>query len=326
MSVCKKPVLPFLIAFIAFLVTASPSSLLAQPATQQLTIVDNSGKEHKISAWKFTTGTRRLNWLASEEEKKVAKKPAEVGPEVLEFTEGKLPPLKQRVLTLVPLKHIRSLEYDVKKNTVTLKVAKTADTDVVLQGPTGFVGVNILSIEAEENLGEFGKAEIKFLGGVSRGVKSIVFAAPVPLEPMPQGRPALVETSDKNNKSFTTIDLKPLYQQSTQALYLEPSLSFQKSVRIDVDKIHQLSHVGSGSGLKGGLVYDVKLKGGTQKPLVLIETRPLSKNVSEFLQGLIGRVEVGYKLVPMITIQQVTFDQTTEAAPPMKKQSVPQSR
>jgi hypothetical protein len=288
----------------------------AQPKNSSLTIVDFSGKEHKVPGWKFTSGTRRLHWLATEEEKKAAKSPSQAGPEVLEFSAGKPPIFKQRVLSLVPLKHVRAIEYDHKKATVTLKIAKTADTDLVLQGPTGYVDVNTLAIEAEEELNGSGKAHLKFLGGVSQGVKSIRFPNPVPLDPAPKGRPAAVTTIDKNNKTFTAVDLLPLYLQPDLTTRTEPSLSFQKTVRIELDKLQQLSRVGDGP-VKGGLVFDVKLKSGTQKPLVLMELRPLAEKKSEQLLGLIGRVEAGYKLVPMSTIQQVAFDEA--AAPPAEK-------
>lgn len=308
MKCVRSTPLALVVASILLAVGVPSFSAAVQPAqSDALTVVDFGGKEHKVSGWKLTAGGRRLHWLATEEEKKAAKLPALAGPEALEISEGKPPLFKNRVLTLVPIKHVRSIAYDHKASTVTIKVAKTADTDVVLTGPTGYVGVNQIAIDAEEDLGPLGKAEIKFLGGTAQGIKSVAFPKPVALDALPKGRSAEVTTTDKNNKSFTAINLLPLYQQSNKTQLTEPSLSFQKTVRIEMDKLLELSHVDDGGG-KGNLVFDVKAKGGLQKPLTLIEQRPTEMKQSEELIGMIGRVEVGYKLAPMATLQSVKFD------------------
>ncbi len=284
--------------------------LAAQPKADTLTVTDAAGKEFKITGWKFTSGTVRLNWLASDAEKKDAKDLSTIGPEVLEFTEGKEPPLVVRVLTWVPLKSVRSIEFDAKKEHATVKVAVTADMDVTLEGPMGYQGTNRLSIEAEEDLGELGKAEIKVVGGTAQGVKSITFPGAVPLGPLPKGRPAQVTTTDKNNKSFAAVDLMPLHRvDKEKVLKLEPNLLFQKTVDIAVDKIEQISHSGE-DVVKGGHVFTVKLKSGKQHPLVLKDSTPTSH-----LLGLVGRVEVGYKLIPMPVLEQVTFDAAGSTAP-----------
>src|SRR5437588_80170 len=49
-----------------FFAAAPPAS--GQISKDTLTVVDFSSKEHQITGWKFTTGTRHLNWLATDEE------------------------------------------------------------------------------------------------------------------------------------------------------------------------------------------------------------------------------------------------------------------
>src|SRR5207302_10495079 len=131
-----------------------PAGEQGEPNT--LIVTDANGKEHKLTTWKFTAGTKHVPWLAADGKDKSA------GPEMLEFTEGKGAPLKKRVLTYVPVTSVRSLEYDAKKNTVTLRVAcgPKEENDEVLTGVTGYVSVNLLTIEATADLGELGQAAV----------------------------------------------------------------------------------------------------------------------------------------------------------------------
>src|SRR5262245_51141094 len=72
---------------------------IPEPApAQPITIIDTAGKEQKLKSWKYTSGTRRLTWLADKKEKG-----KNAGPEALEFREDDSTTYAEGVLTLVPL-------------------------------------------------------------------------------------------------------------------------------------------------------------------------------------------------------------------------------
>ena len=263
-----------------------------------LTVIDNNGKEHKLSSWTFTEGTKTLPWLADKQHPK--------GVEVLEFSEGKGVPLKTRVLTWVPLKHIRSLTFDNEKSTVTLRIAKSDVTDLVMEGVTGYVGCNVLAIEAEADFGDFGKAEVKFKGGVPRGIKKIIFPGAVPVSSAKAKLSAKITASDKAKTVHEVTNPIPVYVGDKQALVLDNELRFQKTIKIGLDKLKSLTLVGNGSA-RDGLVFDVALPSGQQKPLVLIQRRINAKKRPEFLLGLIAETQTGYKLFPMQVIAEAQF-------------------
>src|SRR5262245_10052244 len=90
-----------LLALIAHSVySADEAPKPADPGT--LLVIDQAGKEHKLKAWKFSTGTRHLSWLApappredkeKDDNKQKGKEPAKakaaVGPEALEFRDDR---------------------------------------------------------------------------------------------------------------------------------------------------------------------------------------------------------------------------------------------
>ena len=90
----------------------------------------------------------------------------------------------------MPLNRLRSLQYDNTKETVTLTAATgpKADDLTTLTGVTKFQGINKLAIEAEVDKGELGIAEVKFLGGVPKGINALKFPATAKLETHPEGR------------------------------------------------------------------------------------------------------------------------------------------
>ena len=329
MRICKFLLLFPTVAGILLLgeQTALPAGDKDKPAKQGVLIVtDGNGKEHKVKVWKFTAGTKYLSWLAAapkedkEKDKDQEKTPVKgkkggkvgpkantaVGPEALEFSAVLGVPLKKRILTYVLLENIRSLEFDSKKETVTLRIAKSdkMEDDEVLVGVIGYENTNIISIDAEADLGEFGLAEMKFKGGVRGGIKAIRFPAPKPLPAEAKGRFAEVIGVGKTKDSHKVVDLQPLYLQANGLEQVVPTLYFQKTVKLDVTKIAQLAQVGM-----GGSTWDVTLKSGDSQPLGLIE-RPTEAGAkySSQLQGLVGRASVGYQLFPLAAASEVYFD------------------
>ena len=287
-----------------------------------LVVTDNGGKVHKLKTWKFTVGTRHLTWLAPaekeadpkdkpdpKEEKPVQRAPKAriaVGPEALEFREENSTNLVKGILTLVPLDRIRSLEYDTTADTVKLTAATgpKADDTTTLTGLTKFKDINKLAIEAEVDKGELGVAEVKFLGGVPKGINGLKFQTSAKVEATPEGRAAFVTTkADSKGKTEHEVrDLQALYR-TAGGETLSPLLFFKKTIKIDVAKITRLVVTDAGADSAWG----VTMKAGGEESLSLMSTVTLDGKPA-VLEGFVGRVPVGYKLFPTAVIEEVQFD------------------
>lgn len=313
------------------------TSNVAVPANETslqtgVTIVDGSGKEHNLQGSKFVAGIKHLSWLVDAPAELPKEPPPKdkikagggggggkkggavppapsgpaIGPEALEFSEGKVAPLKKRVVSYVPLVNIRRIDFD-NKDGISVRVAtsdKEAD-DVVLYGLTGYAGVNIVAIEAVTDLGELGKGTIRFEKGKGRGLQSIRFPAPKPIEAPPAGRIATIKQVAKNQPSYTVTDLKALYNVGGGLLRASPTLYFKDTIKLDLAKVQKLSGVGASA-----TDYDVTLMSGQQSPLVLID-RPKGADgkTDMLLDGLVGRFAGGYRVFPMSTVGEVAFEE-----------------
>jgi hypothetical protein len=284
-----------------------------------LVIVDGAGKEQKIKAWKFSQGTRHLTWLAptgkAEPEPKAKDKngkaapikprPA-IGPEALEFRDEHSTNFVDGVLTLVPLDRIRSLDYDADKQAVTLKVLASGGGDETLTGTTKFRGINKLTIEAEVDKGDMGVAEIKFLGGVPKGIRSLTFPAPKAPAADKAGRTATLTIADKQKIVQKAQELLPLYRLPDGSERLLPTIMFKKTLKVDIAKVTKLHLV---EGSKGEEVeWVVTTKDGEEQTLTLLKTITLDDKQA-VLEGFLGRVPAGYKLFPPHTISEIQFEE-----------------
>jgi hypothetical protein len=287
-----------------------------------LTVVDANGKEHTFQTWKFTAGTKHLSWLAppgeDEKEKDKDKEPpkgkgkgkkegAQVGPPALEFSEGKGAPLKKRVLSYIPLASIRSIDFDAKKEIVSVRVARSdkEDDDEVLYGRADYQEVNFMAVEATRDLGELGKAIVQFQSGAKEEIKSLRFSAPKPLEAPPAGRVAAIKQASKSQPGYAVTDLQALYLTPGGRWQISPTLYFKDTIKIDLAKIEKMVRIGTSGGN-----FDVSIKGGQQAPLVLIENPKGADDKTVLqLEGLIGRFAGGYRLFPMTTIGELQFEE-----------------
>jgi hypothetical protein len=308
----------------AWAVAADEVPKPAEPGT--LVVLDTSGKEQKLKAWKFTAGTRRLGWLAPAADKAPEKAPGEgpraarrkppAGPEALELRAEMKIEYAEGALTLVPLDRLRSLDFDNEKETVTARVATgpKADGDVMLTGTTKYRRINKLVIEAEVDRGEQGVAEIKFLGGLPRGIRGVRFPPPKAPAAAPAGRPAVVVSADGEAKTTHKVaDLLPLYQLADGGERLLPTLMFRKTLKLDVAKIAKIVTAGA----ENDPSWQVTMKAGGDETLTLLHKIPFEGGQAS-LVGLVGRVPAGYKLFPVAAIAEVTFD-ATEAKPTPKE-------
>jgi len=291
----------------------------AEPAKSgPLLIVDGAGKEQKLKAWKFAQGTRHLTWLAPEEkppaEPKDKPPPAKgapkarpaIGPEALEFRDEQSTNFVDGILTLVPLDRIRSLEYDHDKQAVTLKVAVAGGSDESLTGTTKFKGINKITIEAEVDKGDMGIAEIKFLGGVPKGIRSLTFPNPKAAAEVKGNRPASVTIADKQKVVRKVHNLKPLYRLPDGTERLLGTVMFKKTLKVDLDTVQKLHLV---EGSKGEEVeWVVTFKDGEEQTLTLLKTMPINEQTAT-LEGFLGKVPAGYKLYPPHTIAEIVYDE-----------------
>jgi hypothetical protein len=296
----------------ALLGRAAPAAAGPKPAEGALVIVDAAGKEQKLKAWEFVAGTRRLSWLApaapapeGEAPKEGRRAQAAAGPEALEFREENSTGFREGILTLIPLDRIRSIEYDDKdKVSVHVATGAGASDEEVLTGTTKYRGVNKITLAAEVDKGELGIAEVKYLGGVPKGVRAIRFPAAKPSPAGAEGRPATVTVAEKEKDVLKASDLQPLYRLADGGERLLPTLFFRKTLKVDVGKVQKLHAVEDKD--EPGSEWEVTLKDGGVETLTLI-AKPNLDGKPATLEGLLGRVPAGYKLFPVHTIAEVEF-------------------
>jgi hypothetical protein len=282
---------------------AGPAADPAKPAEGTLVVTDAAGKEQKLTAWHFVSGTRRLGWLAPAAPAEGAKKAPE-GPEALEFRDDKSTTFVEGVLTLIPLERLRALDYDAEKEAVTVRVATGGEpAEEAPTGSTKYRGINKVVLAAEVDKGDLGVAEVKYLGGVPKGVRGIRFPE-TKVTATPAGRPATVTVADREKDVQKVTDLRPLYRLADGGERLLPTLYFKKTLKIDVGKVRKLRAV-EGKEAPGS-EWEVTLEGAAEEtftllPKVTLEGKPAT------LVGLLGRVPAGYKLFPLHVIAEVEF-------------------
>ena len=272
--------------------------------TNVLTVIDRDSKEHKLKDWRFVTGTRKLSWLAPADKEPVkGRKSPPAGPEVFVVSEGEYF-YKKRVLTFVPIESVRSFEFEPaeKKLTIRVVVGAKEEDDVKLEVVTGYENTNIFVVEAETDLGELGKATVRFQSTGNKGVKSFRFSNPKPAAPLPQGRTGKIKQQDTKLPTFRFVDLQPLYLTGGGQEKLLPHLYFKETVKVELAKIEKIS------GEK--LDFVLTLAGGKEQPPLVLLERPKDADGKGTLQleGLVGRGIVGWRLFPMIAVGELLFD------------------
>jgi hypothetical protein len=278
-----------------------------------LVVVDAAGKEQKLKSWKFSAGTRRLGWLADGKAPDgKGKDAAPAGPEALEFLQAEEVKYLPTVLTLIPLDRIRSIDFDNEKETMTVRVATgdKADADEVFTGATKYRKLNKVTLEAEVDKGDLGVAEIKYSGGVPKGIRGIRFAPPKASPAVPGSRPAVVVSVDGERKvTHKVMDLQPLYEVGKGNEKLVPTLFFKKTLKVDVAKLKKIV---APNPEAEEVAWQVTLKEGDDETLTLLTT-PMIDGKPAVLKGLLGRVPSGYKLFPPQTVGEIRFDNSSES-------------
>ena len=266
-----------------------------------LVVPPAGGEKVKLVDWHFTLGTRQFSLSGDAPVKPKSKTAA--GPEHLEFREEKSTTYQNGILTLVPLASIRKIDYDREKKTVAVVVVKAGDKDETLAGVTKFIGINRLTLEADAVLAGLGSATVKFHGGADKGLHSIAFPNPKAVAEA-KGPTSVIIAMDKEKTKHAAHELQPLYLIDGSYRVL-PYLMFKKTVKIEMDKIASLRFIPSEDKKKISSDYEVTLRDGAKHMLTLLPKIELDKAKSATLEGLVGRVPVGYKLFPPHTIQEL---------------------
>jgi hypothetical protein len=159
--------------------------------------------------------------------------------------------------------------------------------------------------------GDLGVAEVKFLGGVPKGVRGIHFPAAKPAALTGEGRrPAVVTTQDRGKKAtHKVVDLQPLYKLADGSEQTLPTVMFKKTLKLDVAKMQKMRAIEGkdADGTEWGVTLkDAEEETYTLLPKITHDGKPAT------LEGFVGRVGFGYKLFPAHTIAEIQFDDKGE--------------
>src|SRR5262249_4258911 len=202
---------------------------------------------------------------------------------------------------------IKAVEYDEGTQSVTVKVATGGGMDESLKGTTKYKGINKLTIDAEVDKGDMGIAEMKFLGGVPKGIKGVTFPAPKAPAAAPTGRPAVITVNDKQKITQKVYDLQALYRTIEGPERLSPTVMFKKTLKVDLAKVKKLHNVPSAKGDESE--WQVAYTDGEEGAFSLLKTVTQDDKPVMVLEGFLGRVPAGYKLFPPHTITEIVFDE-----------------
>ncbi len=266
-----------------------------------LVVLTPGGQELTLKTWTFSAGTRRLSWLEPPAPAP-NKETALAGPEYLEFREDKSTAFANGILTLVPVRSLRQILYDADKKSVALDVAVAGGKEVKLAGSTRFAGVNKWNIEGDADPGQATVAGSLQLqdGFLKLRIRGYRFPAPDAVAEV-SGRQSTIVAQDSEKAVHAVAGLTPLYKVGAGYRTL-PYLVFQKTVRIDMDKIEHMANLPAKNKKLVSLDFDLTTSDGKKQGLTLLEKISLDEKQSAVLVGLVGRVAAGYKLFPPHTI------------------------
>lgn len=280
-------------AWTLLLVVVSVGPMGAQEKKQEPLVLRNAaGKEEKLLAWHFTTGTRKLSWLD--------------GGSALEFRELNSTSYVEGIVTLVPLSSLKALAYDPDKKAVSATVVIAGGKEETLLGTTKFQKINHIALEGDADLGTLGAAAVKLTGGLPGGVLGLRFPSPKPGAEV-KGRPALIVADDKEKTSHTVAGLVPLYFVNGAYRTL-PELRFKTTVKIGLDMMTSMRRLPPVEKKQTTLEFQVTLADGAQHNLTLLSRAEVDDHKSAQLVGLVGQVPAGYKLFPPHTIAELRFE------------------
>lgn len=266
-------------------------------------VVDGEGKEVKLTAVKFTTGTRRLAWLA---DPNGTTEDAKKGPLALEVRESLSTTYAKGVITLVQVSHLESATYDYDKKVVNLSVKGLKEP---LMGTLEYRGLNVLGMSAlvdgkaaAFSAGVFGKSAAK-------AVKKVTFPEAKALpEPMPTGTTWAVQIIQPTAKdpTLTVRNLKALYQFPGGIEHLEGGIPVRKGAMLPLNGTVKRLEILATDTNTNMTAAEVETTTGPERIIIIPLTQELEKKTGTLI-GFVGEVDAGWKLFPLHTIKIMTL-------------------
>ena len=144
------------------------------------------------------------------------------------------------------------------------------------------------------------------MGGPKKGLRTIRFPAPQPVDPLPQGRVASVKHANKKYPTLQVVDPQVLYAQNGDQVTTVQVLYFNDPSKIELAKIGKLAQMRA-----GGNYYEVTQLSGQKGPKVLVLTPKGEGGTGDLeLVGFVGRFTAGYRLFPIVTVGELEFAKT----------------
>lgn len=281
------------------LTTVLPARPADEPAKSAatVTVTDLDGKETRVAGAKLTAGTRRLAWLADPK----AAGEDKLGRLALKVREPVSTTLVDGVLTLVPVAHVEAAKYDYEKLTVAYAL-KGAKEPVV--GTLQYKGLNTLGIADP-------KAAAKaapLVAGVpgKAAVKAVAFPDARPLPAPKAGTEWAVRIVQKEpaDPVVKVRNLKVLYHHPDGTERLAGELPARKGAAVPLDEALKRLEVLATDANTHFAAVEVEAAGAAERVVVVPLTTGPEKDAAAVV-GLLGEVDVGYKLFPLHTIKSV---------------------
>ena len=274
-----------------------------EPAAGEAVVIDVDGKEHQISSVKFTTGTRRLAWLA---DPKGSTEESKKGPLALEVREStSAMPLAQGIVTLIPVGSLESVKYDFEKELVTLGVKGLSHP---LTGALFYPRVNVLGLSGSSD----GKAA-SFTGGVrgKTSVKSATFGGAQPVAKSKGGATWKIQIV-KTRKDEPVVDDPTLIARNLKVLVSFPGgieqlvdgIPIRKGAPIPFDASLKRFELLANDFNTNFAAAEVEAGGAPERVIAIPLTIEQDKKTGT-LVGILGEVDAGWKLFPLHTIRTI---------------------
>jgi len=265
-------------------------------APAEATVTDAEGKEVKVSALKFGTGTHRLSWLA---DPNGTTDDAKKGPLALELREPHSTTYSKGIITYVPVGSIESIKYDYEKQVTSVAVKGVTEP---LAGTLQYKGINVLAFSGSVD----GKATPFSGGAFTKGnIKAVAFGDAKPVVAKKGASPWAVQIDQAKamDPTLKASNFKFLYQFPGGVEVLADAATVRKGEPLKLDDsvkaftpvaVDQNTHMAA-----------VEVQIGDAEKVVVIPQEIEKDGKKGTLAGLLGEVDAGWKLFPLHTIKNM---------------------
>jgi hypothetical protein len=265
----------------------------AADAPAEAIVTDAENKEVKVADLKFTTGIRRLTWLA---DPGGATEEAKKGPLVLEVREPHSTTYVKGVVTFVPLGSVESIKYDYDKQVATVAVKGLSEP---VAGTLQFKGLNVLGFSGMAD----GKMAAFSGGAFAKGnIKAVSFPDAQPLPKREVRLPWLVQIDQPKamNPTLKASSFKFLYQFPGGPDLLADAGMVRKGEALKLDGV--TLYTALAVDLNANMIA-AEVQVGDKEKVVLIPLTIEKDGKIGTLAGLFGEVDAGWKLFPLQVIK-----------------------